>query len=794
MNRTSSRLARGVLPGVAVLLLLVVGSACTVVDNRTAGGMHNLAAPYGPDGPIELEILSGQADQVSGGDALLQVKFGSGMLPGQLKVTRNGADVTAAFTAAAQPGVPGRAGDRAVTGLVTGLKPGWNTVEATTGSAGQYHARLRLRDYPSSGPIFSGPKQYPFLCKTEESGLGQPIVDNHEHQGRRVTDVLGRVTGWSRDCAIADRVDYVYKSTRGDFVPLTPGDPRPPDMAKTTLLDGRVVDYVVRRERGSINRFLYAFAMIAPVGAEPDRDPAGPFDDSFWNRRLVMRFDGGVGLGHDQGSLEPQMYLDDRVLSRGYAVLFTTGTHTTVHYNLVLAAETALMAKERFIERHGQPVYTVGLGVSGGAIQQYIFGQSYPGRIIDAAIPEYSYPDMVTQSIAVADCELLERYMDTSGDPKWREWSNRTWLIGFHASETVPNAANHDQPGSDECTKSWRGMTSLVMNPHFAFSYDAELWKQMEPAGIHDKVSWTHWDDAVSIYGAGEDGFGRSPWGNEGVQYGLRALQDGHLSPAEFLDLNANVGTWKESRDMVAEGCPFAPDRCSDPAQWDPWSSRNMRLSPDHGRTPAPRRTPDAGAVVAVESSGTVFHGDIDIPIIDFRVYQEEQLILHNSHQSFAARQRMLNFDGNADNQVIWFVAQPEPQNEIVQKALATMDQWLTNIAAHPERGVAGNKPVDAVDRCFDTNRRDIALGPHVWDGILDEAAPGPCTKAFPVYGTPRTAAGGPIEGGIFACRLISVGDAIAAGAYGGWQPTRTERSRLEAIFPTGVCDYSARP
>jgi hypothetical protein len=30
---------------------------------------------------------------------------------------------------------------------------------------------------------------------------------------------------------------------------------------------------------------------------------------------------------------------------------------------------------------------------------------------------------------------------------------------------------------------------------------------------------------------------------------------------------------------------------------------------------------------------------------------------MHNSHQSFAAWQRMLNFDGDASNQVIWFTA-----------------------------------------------------------------------------------------------------------------------------------------
>jgi hypothetical protein len=41
------------------------------------------------------------------------------------------------------------------------------------------------------------------------------------------------------------------------------------------------------------------------------------------------------------------------------------------------------------------PYYTVGVGGSGGAIQQYVFGQNHPG-LLDAAIPQYSYSDMIT--------------------------------------------------------------------------------------------------------------------------------------------------------------------------------------------------------------------------------------------------------------------------------------------------------------------------------------------------------------------------------------------------------------
>lgn len=44
------------------------------------------------------------------------------------------------------------------------------------------------------------------------------------------------------------------------------------------------------------------------------------------------------------------------------------------------------------------------------------------------------------------------------------------------------------------------------------------------------------------------------------------------------------------------------------------------------------------------------------------------------------------------------------------------MDQWLAGIRARPHRGVAGNRPPLAVDRCFDTLGNPIAAGPHVWD------------------------------------------------------------------------------
>jgi hypothetical protein len=729
------------------------------------------AAPS--DHRFTIEVLSSAPDQVSGGDALLRIRLGSGTRASAVRVSRNGQDVSGAFTA--DPA------GRSLTGLVDGLTVGDNVIRARAGRGPT--ARVTLRNHPIEGPIFSGPKQYPFLCRTEQAELGQPLVDNQDAEGMRVyaLDESGaktdQVIGWSRDCSAPTRIDYLYRTTGGSFQPLPADGTTPPDLAQTTTMDGETVDFVVRRERGTINRFVYQIAVL-----DPDRVA--------WAGRAIYLFGGGVGIGHDQGTL-PGSALDPSALGLGYAVLFSTGNRASVHYNLVLGGETALMVKEHFVESCGVPRYTVGVGASGGAIQQYVYGQNHGTRIIDAAIPQYSYPDMVTQTIHIGDCELLEYYMDVTDrdDPKWRDWENRTALIGLNGSATVANPYT-GQPGSDECVNGWRGLTPLALNPNWAPPFDP-LWQHMDPPGVAETVHWTHWDDLKTIYGVGPDGFARDTWDNVGVQYGLQALREGVITPAEFLDLNAQVGSWKDQPDMVDEGCPFNQQLCADPAQFDPWSSRNMRLSPDGGATPAPRQSGDRAAIRAAHEAGLVFGGDIDLPIIDWRHYLEEQLDMHNSRQSFVVRQRMRDHDGRAGNHVIWFTdARPQPAFDQTPEALAVMDQWLANIEARPWRGVAGNRPADAVDRCFDTTGAEIARGDHVWDGILDDRPAGPCTGRFPIFGTSRTVAGAPFTGDVYACRLQPVDAAIARGGYGDWQPSGAERERLEEIFPTGVCRY----
>src|SRR5262244_3002770 len=200
---------------------------------------------------------------------------------------------------------------------------------------------------------------------------------------------------------------------------------------------------------------------------------SGRLSDCRWSK---SRRSPSSGLGGTKPATSMSQALFHQGLSLGYAVIYSTGNRTGVHYNLQVGGETALMVKETFIKRHGVPLYTVGVGGSGGGIQQYIYGQNHPG-LLDAAIPQYSYPDMVTQTIHVGDCELLERYMDRN--PRWAKWDERTALIGMNASDTVANPYT-GKPGSDECVNGWRGLTPLTMNPLWTSNNDPE-WQRMDP-------------------------------------------------------------------------------------------------------------------------------------------------------------------------------------------------------------------------------------------------------------------------------------------------------------------------
>ncbi|MFV0316114.1 MAG: DUF6351 family protein [Microthrixaceae bacterium] len=769
----------------------------------------------------------------------------------------------------------------AVVSLVVPVGTGLWAVD-TAGASGRSAATNESARGTQSAVQTPGEPQEAFLCTTELNDLGQPEVDNQDREGTPVypesaPDVPDRSQdplGWSKDCQAETRVEYRYRDSTGEEHVLEPGTTEIPadiawievdsmigtdemDLSEVDVQDGSI-PYVYRYERGTLpeTRFIYSIAVLAPF-EEVASGSTAPNTD-LWNRRLVYSFGGGVGIGHSQGKISGGDSQLDEALSLGSAVVYSSGTRTSVHYNLLLGAEVAVELKELFIDEYGEPLYTVGIGGSGGAIQQYVYAQNTP-ELLDALIPQYSYPDMTTQTINVGDCELLEYYMDvTDGDnPRWADWDNRKLLQGQNTIEGFESdwqEATGDT-GSSECIEGWRGATPLALNPNFGLAdgmddiilpYAGELLEKVEagePAipddfpdlgrllrqspDPADWVEWTHWDDVIDAYGVDpETGSARTPWDNVGVQYGLRSVANGEITPEEFLDLNERIGSW--SPDNVAESCGMVAQMAGDTLatfaaaigmcegeELDQYSSRQMTSAPDSG--PTPRREADVEAITNAFESGLEFDGKLgrDIPIIDVRHYLEEELDMHNVHQSFVVRERIRRAMGDSDNQVImWMDARPEEDeeatSELLTDAYREMDDWV--LTQQAEGGSAAQaKPDDVVDACYDTEGEVIAAGDDVWDGAVelalsgegawDDQAPeeiagvtvGDCASYFPINSTSRIIAGGPITNDVYKCALKPVTTAVDDGDYGEWTPSETEVAELEELFPDGVCDWSKR-
>ena len=734
--------------------------------------LASLVACGADDTSVDVNVLSSEKDQISGGEARIQVVMPEQITGEHLKVQLNGSDVKSVLMEDLD--------NHTLTGVITGLVEGENRLKVTS-DAEDYDIKpinVVLTNHSLSGPIFSGPQQQPFYCNPddmEDIGLAAP----------------------DENCMADVVVSFKYLTTAGAWAEYTQGMERPEDMSTTVTSDGQELDFVVRWERGTINRFMYSIAMLSS-----DSQNLETPDLESWNKKLLFYFRGGTAIGHGQGDFSNRRALYVEGLKRGYAVAFSTGTSAKTHYNLQVGGETALMLKERFITEYAVPDYTVAVGQSGGAIQQYLYSQNHKG-LLDAIIPSFSYPDMLSQTIPAGDCGLIERWIDftlmANPESHWKDWTQRTLVEGMNASNDVASELSeyglvhpNIPKGASECSENWNSLSTLVYNPHYG---------TVDNVSPEDQVSteWTHFGDAINVYEVADDGYANRTWDNVGVQYGLAALVDGTLTPDDFIDLNFHAGTWKQESDMVQEGCPYIVELCGAldftkslfPEQIDPWAARNFELS--DGTAPAPRATADPGAIENAMAAGFVNTGDIQIPTIDLRVNLETQLDMHNTIQSFVTRQRLINFDGDASNQVIWFYDPSEEGDhyDAVPEALDVMDDWMSNMAANPENSISANKPLLAKDSCFDAEGVLVAAGDDVWNGILDESQEkGVCTERNKTYTNSRMVAGAPLSNDVFKCGLQPITTALDSGLYGEWVPTDEQLVTLKSIFPEGVCKF----
>ena len=599
------------------------------------------ASGQAADAAVEIRVLSNRADLVSGGDALVEVVLPTGV--GDDVIIRNdGADVSAAFS---------RRPDGRHVGLVKELKVGVNVLSATLPDG--RGASLRVTNHPIGGPIFSGPQVQPWVCETERAELGPPLDEQ---------------------CNAPTTRKLLYMpSTGGGFRPYDPALP-PPDVAQITTDQGRTVPYIVRRERGTINRAIYEFAVL----------------EDGWNGKLYYHFDGGAAPQRRQGTVGDEVMID-LALRRGYVVAYATLNRFGFNTNSVTSAETAMMVKEKIIETLGPIDYTIGEGGSGGSIQQHLIAEGYPG-LLDGIQPGASFQDIWTTNVAAQDCSLLVRYFTQTAPHLWTDLAQQAAVLGNDSAAP---------PG--QCRTAialW--LDKLLMDPVTGLAChnsngvgpgSPQPWAYhptLNPTGARCVLQ----DHQVAMFGKRpSDGYANRPYDNVGVQYGLRALEAGTISVDQFLDVNEKVGgrdidgAWQEER-SVAD--PFA-----------------LSVAYRTGQVNSGR-------------------GIASTPTFDLRNCTNNEL--HACFHTFVMRARVQRTNGSTDGHVIFL-------QESAALSLPILDRWVAAVKADGSSDplptkVARHRPAEAVDSCWVDGAKVTdsavcsAANPYVSDPRIAAAGP----------------------------------------------------------------------
>ena len=552
------------------------------------------------------------------------------------------------------------------------------------------------------------------------------------------------------NCSTATRVDYVYRSngTPASFKALPSRTAYPADLANTTTTLGQIVPYIVRVETGTINRAIYETAILHDPVAGPAPTPAAP--PSAWNRRLVYTLGGGcTGGWYIQGtSIGNGGILEDLMLRQGYAVASSTLNVFGNNCNEVLAAESLMMVKERFIETYGPVAFTIGYGCSGGSEQAHPISDQYPG-LLDGIIVGCSFPEVTAAMVLnVTDADLLLRYLNGTSLP----WTDAQ-ILAISGYPTVTTLATIG-PGNAVRTKAQGGVCNAAVP--VAQRYDAAT----NPTGVRCDL----YDHMVNLLGRDrKTGFARRPIDNLGVQYGLDALNAGVISKQMFLDLNRRIGGYDNDGNYVP------------------------------GRTVG-----DQDALKAAYEGGRITNGGLGlamIPIIDYRGYVDQPENggeVHSRFHSFSMRQRLLNANGTFDNQVMLVedgragtTGLFGDTSPVLSHALTQMDQWLTSLTANGSTDpiiarIRRARPADLVDACFTNNGTVKIAELQVYQG------PTRCNQLYPSFSTPRMVAGEPLSNDVLKCRLKSIKLSDYSVSF-----TSAEADQLRAIFPKGVCDFS---
>ncbi|MEO8936674.1 MAG: DUF6351 family protein [Burkholderiaceae bacterium] len=745
------------------LRALAAGLVAAVV--LAACGGHDDGGPQ-PVAPPTISVLSNRADLVSGGDVLLEVALPAGVAVSALTVNAGGRDVTSQF--AARPSSNGR-----IIGLVTGLATGNNVV---TASAMGSSSTLTINNHPIGGPVYSGAQIQPWVCATPNPTAvsGNTPASNASGLTTSATDaqcniatefkLFYRTTTAGCSAALPDPSPPAAAPTNPCFKPYTAGSAAPADLATTTTDAGLTVPYIVRVERGTVNRGIFDVAVLYdPTSAWT---PTAPQPQ--WNRKVVYTFGASTGQPRRQYRTE-QSWNDDAALSRGFMVVDNSLTDSLYNSNRVLMTETLMMMKEHIVDAYGELKYVAGNGCSGGSIQQNTASNIYPG-LLDGIQVSCDFPDSITTGTEVGDCVLLVNFYTS---PQWTALMTGLTQAQINAKKTAING-HLDQLGCHawnnafgNANKPGNYVPRVVLNangdmaPFGAARNNCELPAALvydaatNPTGIR----CTDPDAAVAVWGTAP-GTTRAnlTTDNVGVQYGLKAVKAGAITAEEFVTLNERIGGTDADNNLVTA-----------------------------------RAVADAAGLTVAYRAGILSNGQNlgKVAIIDQRGYDEQGI--HYNWRSYSERDRLDADAGGHGNQVIWrygaALLAPAASGLPLQ-SLLTMDTWLLALnSAAPKTFINGSrtqtqviaaKPATAFDFCYLT--ADTTYTTKVTDQATCDA-----DARLAVHASPRQVAGGARTENILKCQLkpLDVSD-YAPGVL-----TAAQLTRMRTVFPTGVCDWT---
>lgn len=714
----------------ALASALVLVAGCSSSDDEPAAAPP--PPPAGPAaGPVAtIKVLSNRADLLSGGNALVEVVAPAGTSVTTLKAELNGTDVSSAFAVRA---------DGRYLGLVSGLRAGANTLRVA--EAGKTGAVMTLTNHPLGGPVFSGAQVDQWVCATK---VANPSLTNPD-----LGDAL------DAQCNIAAPVfRYQYRTLGGSFAAYDPANPPAASAIATTTTDaGKTVPYIVRIERGVINRGKYDIAYLANpadplVGWQPWNMP-----DS-WNRKLFWKFGSGCEYGRTQAN--PGSVMDHVALRRGFMVASSEMTNYGSHCNDVTSAETVMMIKEHITENYGVIRYTMSDGSSGGAHQQHLHASNYPG-LLQGILPSDGWQDTWTTGREFADCGLLKRYYDGGAGGLTYTVMDRAHIAGHRYDQVCEGPANTNMASR----------TAFYIDPTVGGQGCGTHPNRWSPANLGG-IRCTLQDFNIAVFGPRDaTGYAKSPLDNIGIQYGLVALNEGKITPEQFVALNEQVGGYDIN------------------GQWQP---ARMRADP--------------GAAELTHTSGRVPHGKglgevAVIAGVAFNIIEE-----HYDFRTYVIRNRILAAHGDYGNHVIWRHKSTPP--DYAQRRFDTMNEWLQRVEADTttartlRQKIVANKPGAAVDSCWradrgvwstDTTYCNTGANPSQASTVTGTGATAlyvPGIDEWPVWRDTRVAAGEGNSSDVMKCQLkpLSRADFIASFTDAQWV-------RLQGLFTDGVCDYS---